>query len=362
MADIILSGYYGFGNAGDEAMLLSILESLKKECPGYSVGVISARPDQIAKTYGVIGISRFDFFGIARSFRNAKLLISGGGSLLQDVTSRRSIFYYLGILKMAQLFGIKTMLYAQGIGPVRRPHAQKALQKVVNQVDLITVRDEKSKEELHRLGVCLPPIYVTADPVLALETCNVDVEQGRLNLESKGMSLNKPLIGFTIREWPDHPEYFQEIAIAADRLIQNGNHVVFLPMQWPEDGEAGKKVQTLMKEKALFIEQELAVREHLSLIANLDLLVGVRLHGLIFSFVSQVPCIGISYDPKIESFLQLIGEKPFSSLGELRGLDLVRAIEEKLKEDHHSIWNRQKKLQEISEKNAFYVAKILASG
>lgn len=361
MADIILSGYYGFGNAGDEAMLLSILESLKKECPTYSVAVITARPDQMEEIYGVKGIHRFDFLGIAKAFREAKLLISGGGSLLQDVTSRRSIFYYLGILKIAQLFGLKTMLYAQGIGPVCHPHAQKALKQVVNRVDLITVRDEKSKDELVRLGVSLPPIYVTADPVLALETSTVDAAKGRIDLENRGILLTKPLIGFAIREWPNHPEYLQEIAVAADRLIRNGNDVIFLPMQWPEDGDAARKVQTFMTEKAFLLEQELSVKEHLAVIANLDLLVGVRLHGLIFAFVSQVPCVGISYDPKIESFLKLIGEKAFASLGELRGLDLVREIQEKLKEDHRSVWEKQKKLQEISEKNAFYVAKLLST-
>lgn len=358
MADIVLSGYYGFGNAGDEAMLLSILESLKKECPEYSVLVISDKPQEIKRLYGVDGIHRFDFVGMVGAFKKAKLLLSGGGSLLQDVTSHRSIFYYLGVLKLAQFMNVPTMLYAQGIGPVVRPMAQKALRQVVNQVRLITVRDERSKEELLRLGVVNPPIHVTADPVLSLDP--VKKEKGREILEKAGYQGKNPLIGFAIREWSQQSDYLKEIAATADQIIQkNEAEVVFLPMQWPEDGDTARKVQNLMQEKAILLEGEFLVQEHLSCISNLDLLIGIRLHGLIFSFISDIPSIGISYDPKIDSFLKLVDDAPVSTLKNLKSTELIHSIEEKLKAEPEKEMGKKQKLREASRMNGCYVSSLL---
>ena len=359
MSEIVLSGYYGFGNAGDEAMLLSILEAIERERPGSSVTVISGRPEDTEKKYQVKAVHRFDYIGMIGALRKADLLLSGGGSLLQDVTSRRSIFYYLSIIKLAQWLKVPTMLFAQGIGPVVRPTARKALCCVVNQVDLITVRDEKSRSELIELGVTKPPIHVTADPVLSLKP--ESGEYGEALLEKIGYVKGKKLIGFAIRDWPLVPEYLDEIAKTADLLLADEEvQLVFLPMQWPEDGQVARKVQEKMSHQALFLEGEYRVREHLSVIAQLDLLVGVRLHGLIFAFLSATPCIGLSYDPKINSFLELIGETSIASLENRRRDELARAIWAKLEEAPTCGVKRREELHFASEKNAKLMASLLS--
>ena len=359
MSEIVLSGYYGFGNAGDEAMLLSILEAIERERPGSSVTVISGRPEDTEKKYQVKAVHRFDYIGMIGALRKADLLLSGGGSLLQDVTSRRSIFYYLSIIKLAQWLKVPTMLFAQGIGPVVRPTARKALCCVVNQVDLITVRDEKSRSELIELGVTKPPIHVTADPVLSLKP--ESGEYGEALLEKIGYVKGKKLIGFAIRDWPLVSEYLDEIAQTADLLLADEEvQLVFLPMQWPEDGQVARKVQEKMSHHALFLEGEYRVREHLSVIAQLDLLVGVRLHGLIFAFLSATPCIGLSYDPKINSFLELIGETSIASLENLRSDELARAIWAKLEEAPTCGVKRREELHFASEKNAKLMASLLS--
>ena len=359
MADIILSGYYGFGNAGDEAMLLSILGGLRKECPDYSIAVISGRPKETREAHPDIEvIHRFDYLEITRALRKAKLLLSGGGSLLQDVTSHRSIFYYLSILKLAQCMGVPTMLYAQGIGPVTRPMAQKALKKVVDQVDLITVRDEKSQAELIRLGVTKPPIYITADPVLSLQP--ESMEEGHEILLQAGYQSKRPLIGFAVREWSEGASYLQEIAKVADQLIvEEDAEIVFIPMQWPEDGDAARKISQYMVEKPILLEGEFKVRQHLSLLANLDLLVGVRLHGLIFAVLAQVPRLGLSYDPKIDSFLEILGDRPVSSLENLQSTELFVKIQQTLQEEKNINDEKLQYLRNSSEENARHVAQLL---
>ena len=321
--------------------------------------MISGRPEDTEKKYQVKAVHRFDYIGMIGALRKADLLLSGGGSLLQDVTSRRSIFYYLSIIKLAQWLKVPTMLFAQGIGPVVRPTARKALCCVVNQVDLITVRDEKSRSELIELGVTKPPIHVTADPVLSLKP--ESGEYGEALLEKIGYVKGKKLIGFAIRDWPLVPEYLDEIAKTADLLLADEEvQLVFLPMQWPEDGQVARKVQEKMSHQALFLEGEYRVREHLSVIAQLDLLVGVRLHGLIFAFLSATPCIGLSYDPKINSFLELIGETSIASLENLRSDELARAIWAKLEEAPTCGVKRREELHFASEKNAKLMASLLS--
>ena len=106
MSKIIISGYYGFNNAGDEAVLYSIINSLRKSNPEVGITVLSNKPELTAKAYNVEAVNRWKYLEIARAIRKSDLLISGGGSLLQDVTSKNGILYYLGIILMARMLGV----------------------------------------------------------------------------------------------------------------------------------------------------------------------------------------------------------------------------------------------------------------
>lgn len=122
---LVISGYYGFGNAGDEAMLAAILEAILDVIPNAEITVISGNPKDTMDKHGVKAISRLSPLPIIKALKGCDLLISGGGSLLQDVTSDRSLYYYLSIIRMAKWFNRPVMLYAQGIGPLLRERAKK---------------------------------------------------------------------------------------------------------------------------------------------------------------------------------------------------------------------------------------------
>jgi len=333
MSDIVISGYYGFANAGDEAMLTSMIEALTDIEPHIKVTVISGNPDDTKRRHGVNAVYRLNYPEIIKTLDNSQLLISGGGSLLQDVTSDRSLYYYLSIMMLAKKLGKPVMLYAQGIGPVQGGLAKGAMRYIGNMVDLISVRDDGSYEELKRLKVTVPPIYVTADPVLAMHP--VDKQIGRAILRDNGQESAAPLIGISVREWKDWSHFKLEIAHAADRMIEElGARVVFIPMQWPDDLSVSKKIAGRMNHKAAVLSGEYTTSELLSLVGNLDLLIGIRLHALIFAAVMQVPMAGISYDPKIERFLKMIGER---HVGTLKTVDA-----ESLMEKVRSLWKERK--------------------
>lgn len=359
MSDIVISGYYGFANAGDEAMLAAMIEALTDIDPAIKITVLSGNPEDTRQRHGVAAVYRLNYPEIVKVLAGSKLLISGGGSLLQDVTSDRSLYYYLSIMMLAKKLGKPVMLYAQGIGPVRGSLAQGAMRYIGNMVDLITVRDEGSYEELKRLKVKVPPIHVTADPVLAMH--QVDKQIGRSILRKHGQEGVAPLIGISVREWKDWSHFKQVMGHAADKMIEElGARVIFLPMQWPDDLSVSEKIAARMKNKAGVLPGEYTTSELLSLVGNLDLLIGIRLHALIFAAVMHVPMAGISYDPKIDRFLETIGEKHVGTLKTVTADSLMTRVHELWAERKQPNREREERIN-LLRKKAFQNAELALS-
>ena len=323
MNRIVVSGYYGSKNAGDEAMLAAMIEVLSDLDPQVNITVISTDPEDTKRRHGVHAVSWLAMGEIASALRSADLLISGGGSLLQNVTSGRSLYYYLGVIWLAERLGVPVMLYAQGIGPVCGGLARSLMRRIAGGVSLITVRDHGSFEEIENLGIVRPPVEVTADPVLAIHP--VDLGIGRGILKRAKADGAKPVIGVSVREWRGWEHYKQAIAEAADRISQEMDaRVVFFPMQVPEDVRTAEEIAARMKAKATVLTDEFATSELLSLVGNFDLLLAIRLHALIFAGVMGVPMVGVSYDPKIDRFLGSIGE---TAAGDLQSVTADAVME-----------------------------------
>ena len=328
MSRIVVSGYYGSKNAGDEAMLAAMLEVLGDLDPKLHITVISANPADTAKRHGVEAVSWLDLPGIWRVMRQSDLLISGGGSLLQNVTSRRSLYYYMGIIFLAFMAGLKVMLYAQGIGPIRGHLPRRLMRWLGNRVSLITVRDEGSLDELADMGITRPQIVCTADPVLAIHP--VDRALGRAILHAYHADGAKPVVGISVRDWQGWHHYKEVIAATADQMIRElGARVVFLPLRYTEDVKAAQSVAALTQESCTVLEDEYSTTEFLSLVGNMELVLGIRLHALIFAGVMGVPMLGISYDPKIDRFLASVGEQPVGRLQDVTVEELMTAVRQK---------------------------------
>jgi len=320
MKRILLSGYFGFNNAGDEAILAAMLEALQAEMPAVSLQVLSNNPERTTKQLQVGSVNRWQLAAILQAISNCDLLISGGGSLLQDVTGAKSIIYYLGIIQLARWMKKPVVLYAQGIGPVNRPWARRLMARVLNQVDLITVRDEGSREELAALGVSKPPVVVTADPVLAWSgtggstdqfLCRARVEQG-------------PRIGVSLRDWPGiDPQVFAQ---ACDCLVEKGYQVVLLPFQFPGDIAICREVTRLMTRESCLVKENLLPGEIMDLVGRMDLIIGMRLHALIMAAAKGVPFVAVSYDPKVDRFAAQLGTGQACALAELTAESLVAAV------------------------------------
>ncbi|ADL08441.1 polysaccharide pyruvyl transferase CsaB [Thermosediminibacter oceani] len=333
MAEVVLSGYYGFDNLGDEAVLYAIVSALRHEAPQLKITVLSNNPKKTESLYGVKAVNRWKLSEVAGALKKADMLISGGGSLLQDVTSPLSLLYYLGVISLARTFKKKVFIYAQGFGPVNRAWARLLVRRVVQTVDYITLRDEESAEDLRYLGVSRPPVVVTADPVLGLDLSTVDKDRGIALLRQAGADLNRPLVGLALRCWKGEEVYLPAVAGLADRLIEEGALPVFIPFHHPEDLDAAKQAIQLMKRpEAVLLKRPLTVEEMLSVTGCLSMMVGMRLHSLIMAAACGRPVVGLSYDPKVDRFLRLIGAPPALKVEDINLNDLHILVRARLRE------------------------------
>ncbi|HWP95239.1 MAG TPA: polysaccharide pyruvyl transferase CsaB [Syntrophomonadaceae bacterium] len=301
---IALSGYYGFDNAGDEALLSAITSSIKPLAPEAEFVVFSGNPAKTSSAHGIRAIYYKNPWVLIRELWECDLLISGGGSIFQDITSARSLPYYISVVALAKMLGKPVMFYAQGVGPIRRPFSKFLMRLVASRVDMISLRDQESASVLRELGVTRPPLRITADPVFSLQP-GVE-EKGVIERLSQDQGWNKlPLICVSVRHWPALDGYQTNLARVLDTMVLRGYGVLFAPMAWPEDIPESKEVLALMKEKAFLIDKRLSSTELLALIGRSKLVIGMRLHALIFAASQGVLFAGISYDPKVDAFLHL---------------------------------------------------------
>lgn len=306
MPAIAISGYYGFNNCGDEAMLGAMVAALRGRLPGCDLTVFSKDPQTTASFHGVRAVARDNPRAIWSCLSRSDLLISGGGGLLQDVTGWPSIAYYLGVVKLARLQNKPVFFYGQGIGPVNTDLGRVLMRNVVNHVNFITVRDEGSREELVRLGIRRPPVRVTADPALGLDIRAADAGRGWQRLAGMGATPGVPVAGISVRNWRGSTAYLDIIARVADDLSREGWQVVLVPMHYPDDLGPSREVSTRMHTRGFLLDQPCSYLDLLDVFTAFRFIVGMRLHFLIFGALFNLPLAGIAYDPKINHFLKLM--------------------------------------------------------
>ena len=322
-ADVVVSGYYGFGNMGDESLLDVIAATLAEEIPGVRIAALTRHPKADARRTGLRCVPRFSLQAIA-AIAGAKLLISGGGSLLQDSTSRRSLKYYAGVLSTAEMFGVKAYIYANGIGPVRDKSNRKLTAKVVDRAAEVSVRDADSADELRRLGVTREKIRVTADPAFLIRPYDehrLARTMDRLGVKDGFFAVSlRPPVQKNTDVSSTHTA--DEVVDACVKITEKYGLVPFvIPMQTVQDGEICRyfteKYNERMRGKgrtALLYTPENAP-ELIGVLSKAEFVIGMRLHAIIFASSAEVPVVGLEYDPKVASMMKALGQPFVVDLG-----------------------------------------------
>jgi polysaccharide pyruvyl transferase CsaB len=325
---IVLSGYYGYDNSGDEAVLQSILYALQDQ--GLEQGitiepiVLSGNPARTLQMYGIRVYDRMNPFQVIRALRESDGLISGGGSLLQDATSAKSIPYYLGVLKLAQWLGKPTFIYSQGIGPVNRRLFDGWIRSVFQRTKYISVRDIESADLLTQMRLPRERIAVVPDPVMGLplrasSTNAASPEPGAVPADAAdGAPEAMRTVGVAVRFWNQDRSELEALARSLQELLAVRNvRLRFLPFHLPSDEVASSYViDRLGGDYGDRVEMARDIahpQDLLEQVAGCDLLIGMRLHSLIYAASQFVPMVGISYDPKIDQFLHRLGMRAAAS-------------------------------------------------
>jgi len=365
---IVISGYFGFDNNGDEAILLAMIHCLKTLRPDARIIVLSGEPERTRELYGVEAIDRWSPAAVSKALLRTTLFISGGGSLIQDVTSVKSADYYLSVIWLATLLAKKTMVYCQGVGPLANAKIRRKTAKVLNHCDVLTVRDAQSAKLLKTLGV-EKEIQEACDPVMALSYEDVDREEVReylqeMNILDSTGRKRKPLLLVTLRCWEDN-RHFAPIAELLDMQARGDWDVLLAPAQFPADMEAIDKVGNLMRERLYCLGKNLTARQYMALTSYADKVFSMRLHGLIFAMAMGVPMLALSYDPKVEAFMEQVDLDryclPFDAFDwetaaflleemETMPLDALHKQEERRRELHELAWDTARRAVEMLER------------
>lgn len=305
MINILISGYYGFDNFGDDAILHVLVSELKKTYHTPSITVISNNPRKVSKVYGVESIYRFNFGAIIQKMKDCDVFISGGGSLLQDATSFRSFLYYLGLIHMANDFDKKSIVYGQGIGPISTIFARFLTRKVLLNSSFVAVRDRESQNFLKQIRV---DSTLVTDPVWNLS----EIERDTI------LQADKENIGVQLREWKTLSD--KTINIIADTIEAKFNNekyrINLIALQESQDLRIMQKLKNILLEKNLKSEiriystSYLSIQQSLNLFGSLDYLIAMRYHACLAAINFRVPTLALSYDPKVKH-LALESKIPF---------------------------------------------------
>jgi polysaccharide pyruvyl transferase CsaB len=327
---VLVCGYYGFGNAGDELILTAMLRELRALRPGLAVTVISGDPASTRARHGVDAVHWQDVPAIASHVRTADLVIVGGGGLFQEYsgidpdslfTDRHyAITFYAEPAILGALCGRPVMLYAIGVGPLTSEHGRRAVRAACDAAQVITLRDEESARIVASLGVDPTLLRVTADPVFA-RTVSVGAAaaEGLVPALHPGSGL---LVGVALRHWDvGTASYFWERELAAGLdafLATHEARLLFVPFQRlaraPENDTAvAERVRSLLRqpERATVLSGDCDPDALGTILGRCDLVVGMRLHATILAAVSGVPSVALSYDPKVDQAMMQVGAEEF---------------------------------------------------
>lgn len=291
MKRILLAGYFGMDNLGDEAILEGEFRYFREKLPLVEIAVLSGNPRKTSEIFHCPSYHRTSPKELIPAISSCDLLILGGGGLLQDVTSFRSILYYLFLLEFARNKGKRTAVFSVGIGPLRRKISQKLVAWVLKRVDDVSLRDESSLDWAKNRGV--RKAYLSADASFLLQTPYK--EEG------------KKAMGVVLRFWKGiNYEGIKEFLLKIKEKGLSLTYLVFNPADYALS-------LSLVKETGGELLKPTSPKEAIDILSRLEGTIAMRLHGGILSAIAGAPFLAISYDPKVEAISKELGQ-PFLPL------------------------------------------------
>lgn len=293
---VVISGYYGFDNLGDELILQALITHLHAR--GHHVTVFSAKPEQTAQRYHVEAIDRRNLIAMMGAIARCHVLISGGGGLFQDVTGPGSPIYYGAVILLAAYFKAPVLCWAQGVGPLTTWLGRRVSAVALRACREYLVRDTASAALIHELTG--RDATLTADPVWTLQ----------LPPRRKARTQDVWQIAVSLRPWPTlTPERIRSLAAFFRRLTEGTEkpvHFHLTPFQPQTDLDPLHAFADALKAEGLGNIHWVSVNDLLTRLPQCHLMFGMRYHSLVLALLAHVPAFGLVYDPKVARLLEAL--------------------------------------------------------
>jgi polysaccharide pyruvyl transferase CsaB len=323
---VLIAGHYGHRNLGDEAILQTMVEELRRATPQLDVAVVSSAPARTKATHNVTAVHDQDVPAILEAARGCDLIIVGGGGLFHDyqglddakLLSRghSGLTYFAAFPLLATLLRKRLFVAAAGVGPLQSDAGRRYTRLVFERADAATVRDVPSREVLAGIGVDTTRVEVTADPAWMLHV--PDRAEGLARLARLGLPHGSRVIAVAMRHWElgVDADWQKEVAAALDALVESRYAVpVFLPFQsaeddGPSDVAVAQRIRALMRHGAgtVVAPPDLAPEELQGLIAGANLMLAMRMHGVILAGNAALPTVALACDPKVVTAMKQLGQ------------------------------------------------------
>lgn len=337
--DIVICGNYGAGNLGDEAILASILQSIKKCEPQASVTVLSADPfytekiHQIKSVYlfpsGIRsflrGIFKREFFCTSRTVKNSDKIIFGGGELFSLEKKARIIWLIQAFF--LYLSGKKVYIYAQSFAETKYNFFPKW---VLKKAALVTVRDKESFNLASKLVGNTQKLYLTTDPIFLLNTTPPEHR--------------KQTCVIVPRDIPQYTEILIKNLAQLSLLVGQKYGLTTDIINFHATSKKDRYIVDTILARTTEVPSSsnhfaLDFNGIIKTFGDAKFVVGVRLHSVLISILTKTPFITISYSKKIENFLKDIGlEELIIKLENIRLENLSNKFEE--------VWSKRAEYQE----------------
>ncbi|MCL2495792.1 MAG: polysaccharide pyruvyl transferase CsaB [Clostridiales bacterium] len=323
----VICGAYGRGNAGDEAILQAIVAQMREIDSDMPLTVMSRNREETRLANRTNSIYIFNIVGFIKSLLHSRIFINGGGSLIQDVTSSRSLYFYLFTLQAAKWCGCRIIMYGCGIGPIQSAANRRIAGLVLNRTaEIITLRDSISRQALLDMDVDKPHILLAADPTISIgKAAPWRVEEAFIK---ENVPPETKKIGLCLRNWPEFHLAAPALAAAAAYAYEKYGLVpVFIPIELPGDIAAAEWVLPYLKTPYYVCRHRHRVEDLIGMLGSMEMVVAMRLHALIFATLGGAPVLGVSYDVKVDSFIREIGSDACLSLKHARKEEICNYID-----------------------------------
>lgn len=300
----MITGYYGFGNFGDDIFIHSLVNLISEATEDTSIYVVAKAlpgvkanfivpewvPDTIYRSKNQLGaLVRLLFF--IRALIRTDILINGGGSVFQPESGLRMA---KATLWLKNIMGFKW--YAMGVSLPTGLATNKDLEHILNTIDYILVRDNKSFNLLKSYGYPEDKFSFSGD----LATIDKLLVPDHITSE-KTYDLSICI--------SSHVSVDQVVNDSLSLLENVSNPRLCLILLNSEDKEIFDRLFDKLSEKNINLDS-IAYSNRSQVyffLNNSKAVITTRLHGAIVSYLLEIPFYFYLHHEKCVDFMETIG-------------------------------------------------------